>query len=86
MKAYNRHLSNLIASGKAKPSFLVSHQLSLDEAPEAYHHFDNRDSGWTKVVLKPHAIKTQTKRELPDEVRNAESKKGHKAKSAGARG
>lgn len=57
VKAYNRHLASLIASGKAKPSFLVSHQLSLDEAPEAYKHFDNRDNGWTKVVLKPAASK-----------------------------
>jgi len=58
VKACNRHLSSLIASGKAKPSFLVSHQLSLDEAPEAYKHFDDRDEGWTKVVLKPGASKT----------------------------
>jgi hypothetical protein len=31
----------------------VSHQLSLDEAPEAYKHFDARENGWTKVVLRP---------------------------------
>jgi threonine dehydrogenase-like Zn-dependent dehydrogenase len=35
------------------PSFLVSHELPLDEAPDAYRHFDARDDGWTKVVLKP---------------------------------
>ncbi len=56
VKKYNRHLSNLIATGKAKPSFLVSHELSLDEAPTAYEHFDARDKGWTKVVLKPIAV------------------------------
>ena len=56
VKKYNRHLSNLIATGKAKPSFLVSHELSLDEAPTAYEHFDARDRGWTKVVLKPIAV------------------------------
>jgi threonine dehydrogenase-like Zn-dependent dehydrogenase len=33
----------------------VSHKLSLDEAPEGYKHFDARDKGWTKVVLKPAA-------------------------------
>lgn len=53
VKQYNRQLRDLIASGKAKPSFIVSHELSLDEAPEAYKHFDSRDEGWTKVVLKP---------------------------------
>jgi glutathione-independent formaldehyde dehydrogenase len=53
VKNYNRLLCNLIASGKAKPSFLVSHELPLDDAAEAYKHFDARDQGWTKVVLKP---------------------------------
>jgi glutathione-independent formaldehyde dehydrogenase len=31
----------------------VSHRVGLDEAPSAYKHFDNRDDGWTKVLLKP---------------------------------
>jgi len=53
VKAYNRHLSNLIHEDKAKPSWIVSHELSLDEAPDAYKHFDNRDEGWTKVILRP---------------------------------
>ena len=30
-----------------------SDELPLDQAPEAYKHFDARDDGWTKVVLKP---------------------------------
>lgn len=29
------------------------HELPLDEAPDAYEHFDARHEGWTKVVLKP---------------------------------
>ncbi len=53
VKAYNRRLCRLIHQGKAKPSFLVSHELPLDKAPEAYEHFDAREDGWTKVVLKP---------------------------------
>jgi glutathione-independent formaldehyde dehydrogenase len=52
---YNGHLCDLIATNKAKPSFVVSHTLPLDQAPEGYKHFDARDDGWTKVVLKPHA-------------------------------
>ncbi|GBG12842.1 alcohol dehydrogenase [Novimethylophilus kurashikiensis] len=55
VKAYNRHLCELIEHGKAKPSFIVSHRLTLDEAPNAYQHFDRRDMGWTKVVLHPNA-------------------------------
>jgi glutathione-independent formaldehyde dehydrogenase len=53
VKKYNRPLRDLIAGGKAKPSWIVSHEISLDGAPEAYEHFDNRDDGWTKVVLHP---------------------------------
>jgi glutathione-independent formaldehyde dehydrogenase len=55
VKAYNRRLRELIHVGKAHPSKIISHRLSLDEAPEAYKHFDARDKGWTKVVLKPAA-------------------------------
>ena len=53
VKNYNRALARLIHQGKAQPSKLVSHNLGLDEAPEAYRHFDARDQGWTKVVLNP---------------------------------
>jgi glutathione-independent formaldehyde dehydrogenase len=55
VKAYNRKLRDLIAAGKAVPSFIVSHELPLTKAPEAYQHFDERKNGWTKVVLKPAA-------------------------------
>ena len=53
VKKYNRALRDLIAGGKASPSFLVSHELPLDQAPEGYKNFDNREDGWTKVVLHP---------------------------------
>jgi glutathione-independent formaldehyde dehydrogenase len=53
VKAYNRHLAKLIHEGRAKPSFIVSHEIGLADAPDAYQHFDARDDGWTKVVLKP---------------------------------
>ena len=53
VKSYNRQLCTLIAAGKAHPSKIISHELSLDEAPDAYKHFDDRDKGWTKVILKP---------------------------------
>ncbi len=55
VKAYNRRLMDLIHHGKAKPSMIISHELPLEEAPDAYKHFDNRDEGWTKVVLHPMA-------------------------------
>lgn len=53
VKAYNRKLCNLIEAGKAKPSWIISHELPLDQGPDAYKNFDERKDGWTKVVLKP---------------------------------
>ena len=53
VKTYNRQLSTLISAGKAVPSQIVSHELSLDDGPDAYKHFDKRDKGWTKIILKP---------------------------------
>jgi glutathione-independent formaldehyde dehydrogenase len=53
VKHYNRELRDLIHQGRANPSWIISHELPLSEAPNAYEHFDARDDGWTKVVLKP---------------------------------
>jgi len=53
VKRYNRYLRNLIHEDKVKPSWIVSHDLPLGQAPEAYKHFDAREDGWTKVVLHP---------------------------------
>ncbi|MFD4539427.1 glutathione-independent formaldehyde dehydrogenase [Streptomyces bauhiniae] len=53
VKKYNRQLRDLIASGRARPSFVVSHELSLEDAPQAYDKFDKRIEGYTKVVLHP---------------------------------
>lgn len=53
VKTYNRQLCDLITADKAHPSFIVSHELPLEAAPEGYKNFDERNDGWTKVVLKP---------------------------------
>ncbi|MEV0395762.1 glutathione-independent formaldehyde dehydrogenase [Polymorphospora rubra] len=50
---YNRHLRDMIITGRATPSIVVSHELPLTEAPDAYDKFDRRVDGYTKVVLKP---------------------------------
>ena len=53
VKHYNRQLRDLIIDGKANPSWIVSHEVGLAEGPDAYHHFDKREDGWTKVLLHP---------------------------------
>ncbi|HEX2966546.1 MAG TPA: glutathione-independent formaldehyde dehydrogenase [Syntrophorhabdaceae bacterium] len=53
VKQYNMYLRDLIIDGRAKPSFIVSHHVSLDEVPMAYDKFDKRIEGYTKVIVKP---------------------------------
>lgn len=53
VKAYNRYLRDLIVSGKAKPSFVVSHEIDIDDASVAYEKFDKRIEGYTKVLIHP---------------------------------
>jgi glutathione-independent formaldehyde dehydrogenase len=50
---YNRWLRDLIIRGQARPSQIISHELSLDDAVHAYEQFDQRAEGWTKVILHP---------------------------------
>jgi threonine dehydrogenase-like Zn-dependent dehydrogenase len=42
-----------IRNGDVDPTFLVTHRLTLDEAPAAYRVFRNKEDGCVKVVLKP---------------------------------
>jgi len=53
VKAYNRYLRDLIIAGKAKPSFVVSHEVDIDDAVTAYDKFDKRIDGYTKVLIHP---------------------------------
>jgi len=53
VKQYNAYLRDMIIAGRAKPSFIVSNEVSLDQAPMAYEKFDKRIEGYTKVILKP---------------------------------
>lgn len=55
VKRYNRRLRDLIISGNARPGWIVSHEMALEQAPIGYEHFDARDEGWTKIILHPAA-------------------------------
>jgi glutathione-independent formaldehyde dehydrogenase len=52
VKKYNEYLRDLIVSGKAKPSQIVSHRIPIEQAPEAYRKFDQRIDGYTKILIK----------------------------------
>lgn len=58
----------MIISGRADPSFVVSHEIGIDEAPQAYKKFDQRIEGYTKVLYVP------PKSLLPDEILQSHSR------------
>ena len=53
VKRYNRELRDLIIRGQARPSQIVSHELPLSQAVDAYDKFDRRADGYIKVLLHP---------------------------------
>ncbi|WP_100501530.1 glutathione-independent formaldehyde dehydrogenase [Geodermatophilus chilensis] len=55
VRRYDRQLRDLITEGRARPSFVVSHELPLDQAPDAYRRSAQRVDGYTKVLLRPDA-------------------------------
>jgi len=46
-------LFELIRSGKLDPTAIITQHLTLDDAPEAYRKFKDREPGFVKVVLRP---------------------------------
>ena len=52
VKRYNEYLRDLIVTGRAKPSRIVSHHISIEDAPNAYEKFDQRIDGYTKVLIR----------------------------------
>lgn len=50
---YMRKLLARIAEGEIDPSFVISHRLSLNEAPGAYAMFEKKEESCIKVVLEP---------------------------------
>lgn len=42
-----------IERGDIDPSFVITHRLRLDDAPEGYRIFRNKQDGCVKVTLAP---------------------------------
>ena len=51
---YMQPLLEKIQNEDIDPSFVITHGLPLEDAPEAYETFLNKEDGCIKVVLKPH--------------------------------
>ena len=50
---YLPRLMDHIVNGRIDPTFLISHRLPLEKAPDAYAIFKEKQDNCTKVVLKP---------------------------------
>ncbi|HET9697145.1 MAG TPA: zinc-dependent alcohol dehydrogenase [Terriglobales bacterium] len=55
MMRYMKPLLERIERGEIDPSFVISHKLSLEEAPRGYKIFRDKQEKCTKVVLDPWA-------------------------------
>jgi len=53
VQRYTRRLYEHIRDGAIDPSFVVTHRLPLEEAPNAYETFKHKQDGCVKVVLTP---------------------------------
>jgi threonine dehydrogenase-like Zn-dependent dehydrogenase len=55
MMRYMRPLLERVERGEIDPSFVISHRLPIDQAPQGYRIFRDKKDHCTKVVLKPWA-------------------------------
>jgi threonine dehydrogenase-like Zn-dependent dehydrogenase len=53
VQKYMRPLLNKIQEGAIDPSFVITHTLKLNEAPEGFQMFRDKEDECVKVVLKP---------------------------------
>jgi threonine dehydrogenase-like Zn-dependent dehydrogenase len=55
VQKYMPKLLKMIMEGKLNTTFLISHRMSLEDAPKGYKMFKEQQNEVTKVVLKPHS-------------------------------
>jgi threonine dehydrogenase-like Zn-dependent dehydrogenase len=53
VQSYTETLLKKIEDGEIDPSFVITHRLKLDDAPEAYKTFRDKEDSCIKVVLTP---------------------------------
>jgi threonine dehydrogenase-like Zn-dependent dehydrogenase len=53
VQRYLKQLLDRVQKGEIDPSVIITHRLPLDEAPEAYKMFRDKQDECVKVVLKP---------------------------------
>ncbi len=51
---YMRPLLQRIQNGEIDPTFVITHEMRLEDAPEGYAMFQKKEDDCVKIVLKPH--------------------------------
>ena len=54
VQRYMKPLLERIRNGEIDPTFVITHEMSLDDAPEGFKMFRNKEDECVKVVLKVH--------------------------------
>ena len=55
MQKYMKPLLNRIEAGQIDPSYIISHRITLDQAPEMYKVWRDKKENVTKIVIDPWA-------------------------------
>jgi threonine dehydrogenase-like Zn-dependent dehydrogenase len=53
VQRYMRPLLERIENGEIDPTFVVSHRMRLEDAPQGYDMFCGKEDDCIKIVLKP---------------------------------
>jgi len=53
---YLKPLMERIQNGEIDPSFVITHRLSLEDAPQGYETFVNKQDDCIKIVMKPNGV------------------------------
>ena len=72
VQRYLQPLLELIEQGRIDPSFVISHTLPLESAPEAFRMFRDKQDECIKVVLKP-GMKAEPKQQMERDAQKTTS-------------
>jgi threonine dehydrogenase-like Zn-dependent dehydrogenase len=53
VQRYLKPLLDRVQKGEIDPSVIITHRMPLDQAPEAYKMFRDKQDACVKVVLRP---------------------------------
>jgi threonine dehydrogenase-like Zn-dependent dehydrogenase len=53
VQRYLEPLMRKIEEGEIDPSFLITHKITLEDGPDAYKMFQEKNDGCIKVVINP---------------------------------